>query len=713
MKNAFTLCWMAILLSFSAYSQQIRKTEIAPGIYKLSIGQSEKFTPFRYSTSEPRRQAMSGMPDGDLPFNIEEVTIRVTKRGCSVAVPLKDNEEIYGFGLQMGSFTQRGLKKKPIVNDNPLNNLGYSHAPLPFYVSSAGYGILINTARYTTFYCGTNTLKGPKVIRSQTASQQPKTSTDALYKSQTNGQCVFIDVPNTDGIEVFIIKGPEIRNVVERYNLLSGGGCLPPMWGLGLKYRCKGDFDAGKVMKMADYFRDKNIPCDVIGLEPGWQTASYSCSYVWNRKRFSDPIAMCRELKQKGFEVNLWEHAYVHPSSPLYDKLQDLSGNFLVWDGLVPDFSLPKAAGYFGDYHKQLIKDGVGGFKLDECDNSNIGRGDANWGFPDMSVFPSGMDGEQMHQLFGSLYLRTMNDVFRSINQRTYQDYRSSNLFMSSVPATLYSDTYDAKEYIQMICNAAFGGLLWSPELRESSSADELFHRLQTVLLSPQAVVNGWYLEHPSWLQYDKEKNNRSEFLSNVDEMEQTAKSLINARMSLVPYLYAAFYKYHKDGTPPFRPLVMDFPHDPRVRSIDDQYMIGESILAAPLYEKGDMRKVYFPPGKWYDFNSDKVYTGGQEYNIAFKLSELPLFVKEGSVIPIAAPVQHISATTVFTITCNVYGHNADSTMLFEDDGISNNYEKGLYNTVTLKVEGNGGKVIRSGNFKSTRYRIENWVFRM
>jgi len=695
----------------SILGNNISKDEIAPGVIRISVGNIDKHTPYSLSEKQPKVKEMSLMDKGKLPFAIEDIILNVTPRGCHVAIPLTDGEQIYGFGMQVGSFQQRGLKRRPIVNDHPLNNLGYTHAPQAFYVSTRRYGIIVNTARYTTFHCGSNKLKGDASQLREKRSSEIRTETEDLYRANNDGNYVFVDIPNAEGIEIFVIQGTDLKSVVERYNLFSGGGCIPPMWGLGLKYRVKGDFNAQEVLNMADYFREKNIPCDVLGLEPGWQTTAYSCSYVWNKDRFADPKATITKLREKGFKTNLWEHAYVNPSSPIYNDLYDYSGSFLVWNGLVPDFTLPETRKIFASYHENLMKDGVMSFKLDECDNSNIAEGNATWGFPDMSSFPSGMDGEQMHQMFGSLYLRTLDDMYRNNNIRTYQDYRSSGLFMSSYPAVLYSDIYGHEDYIQMICTSAFGGLLWSPELRESKSEEELFHRLQTVLLSPQALVNGWYLQYPPWLQYDKEKNNKGQLLSNKTEMESNVRSLMNVRMSLIPYLYSAFYKYHLQGTPPFRPLLMDYPEDERTHTIYDQYMIGDNILAAPLYREGNKRKVYFPEGEWYNFNTNEVYQGNKEYEITTGFSEMPIYIKSGTILPLAAPLQNASEDKIFNITCHVYGDNPTNLILFEDDGISYEYEKDLYNTITLSCKDKKGKQDKKGNYKNKKYIIDKWNF--
>ena len=691
-------------------AQVFAQKEIAPGVIKLEKGEIDTFTPYSLFGGKPIIEAMKSLPTAKLPFDTEEVQIKITDRGCLIEVPLEDNEQIYGFGLQFETFGQRGLRKRPIVNDNPLNGLGYTHAPQTFYVSTKGYGILVNTARYTTFLCGSNQ-KTRQSMQSTEIRKPISTTTEDLYKNRSNGDKVFIDVPSAKGIEVFIITGPELLDVVKRYNLLSGGGCLPPMWGLGFKYRVKGDATQDSVMRFANYFRNNNIPCDVLGLEPGWQTATYSCSYIWNKERFPQHKEMLTRLQEKGYKVNLWEHAYVHPTSPIRKELEPYSGDFLVWNGLVPDFIKPEAHKIFTGYHRTLIDEGISGFKLDECDNSNISFASATWCFPDLTQFPSGIDGEKMHQIFGSLYVNAMDSIYRAKNTRAYQDYRSSGMFMSPRSAVLYSDTYDPKEYIQALCNSAFGGLLWCPEVREAHSAEDFFHRLQTVILSPQAMINAWYLQYAPWLQFDRGKNERGEFLPEAKQYEEYARTLINLRMELIPYLYTAFRTYQQEGIPPFRPLLMDDPKDERLRTISDQYMIGNGMMAAPLYENKKSRKVYFPEGVWYNFNTNEKYEGNREYEITTELNQLPLYVRQGTLLPLAEPVPYINTQTVFNLNCKIYGTPTATCQLFEDDGVSYDFQKGQFNQVTLNAAKGKVKLTRTKGCKIKRYQLKGYEF--
>lgn len=706
----YLLLFTGGLLAACQTEQLPAQQEIAPGVIKLQAGEIDIYTPYALFGGKPALEAMKQLPTAELPFSPDEVRIQVKDRGCMVEVPLADDEQLYGFGLQIETFGQRGMRKRPIVNDNPLNGLGYTHAPQTFYVSTKGYGILVNTARYTTFLCGSNQKKQQN-LQDAEGRKKIATTTEDLYKNRSNGNKVYIDIPGAKGIEVFVITGPEILDVVKRYNLLSGGGCLPPMWGLGFKYRVKGDAVQDSVIRFADYFREKQIPCDVLGLEPGWQTAAYSCSYIWSEERFPKHKEMLDQLKQKGYKVNLWEHAYVHPSSPIRKDMEPYSGDFLVWNGLVPDFLTPEARKIFSDYHRTLVEEGISGFKLDECDNSNISYASATWCFPDAAQFPSGIDGEQMHQIFGSLYVNTIDSIYREMNTRAYQDYRSSGMFMSSRNAVLYSDTYDHKEYIQALCNSAFGGLLWCPEVREAHSAEDFFHRLQTVILSPQAMVNAWYLQYAPWLQFDRGKNERGEFLPEAQEYETYARTLINLRMQLIPYLYNAFYAYYKEGIPPFRPLLMDYPKDKRLRDISNQYMIGDGLMAAPLYENKKSRTVYFPEGTWYNFNTNEKYEGNKEYEINTEFDQLPLYVRQGTLLPLSEPVPYVDPQTVFNLHCKVYGTPTASCQLLEDDGISYNFKKGEYNIVTLEADKGEVKLKRTKEGDLKRYQLSGYEF--
>ena len=685
---------------------QIQTTTVADGVQRIVYGDPDKLTPYSFCENKPLADEMAVLPKGGLPFRLNDINIRVNQRGTVVEIPLGDSEQIYGLGMQIGSFDQRGLKKRPIVNDNPLNDLGYTHGPTTFYLSNKGYGILINTARYTTFYFGTTS----KLAGSADTATGGGGSVQELYKSRAGAGYVTVDIPGARGIDVFVFNGPDIKTALQRYNLFSGGGALPAIWGLGIKYRVKADFSQGQVDAMAAYFRSHHMPCDVLGLEPKWQTASYSCSYVWNDKLFPTHDRFIDSMAKMGFHLNLWEHAFTSPVSPLFEVLKNKAGDYKVWNGLVPDFADTAAQRLFADYHqKTFVEKGISGFKLDECDNSNLAEGHATWSFPELSTFPSGLSGEQMHAVFGLLYQQTIFDIYKKLNRRTYLDVRASNDFAASYPAAMYSDTYDHHQYIGMIATAGFSGMLWSPEVRESSSITDLMRRSQSAVLSAQTLFNSWYLRNPPWLQINIDKNNHNILMDSARIVEAQMRKLLEFRMSLVPYLYNAFAQYHFKGIPPFRALVMDYPEDKNTFNLPDEYMIGDDILAAPLTAEETGRKVYLPAGVWYDFNTNEPLKGGRTYTIHPTMTQLPIFIRAGAILPLARPVEHIAPDSQFDITCYVYGGEDAQGSLFEDDGYTFDYEKGDYNNVYLTWKDQKGAVNRKGAFKKKKYNIIGW----
>jgi len=180
--------------------------------------------------------------------------------------------------------------------------------------------------------------------------------------------------------------------------------------------------------------------------------------------------------------------------------------------------------------------------------------------------------------------------------------------------------------------------------------------------------------------------------------------------MSLLPYLYSAFAQYHFSGTPPFRALVLDYPSDPNVWRIDDEYMMGGSILCAPFIDSAFSRQVYFPEGNWYDFNTHKKYEGGKSYTIKMTLDEIPMFVKANSILPLAMPVEFVTPSTVFKIHCNVYGDPDSSIKLFEDNSFNFEFEKGNYNWLEISYSGNKLSFKRTGKYPQKMYRINSSV---
>jgi alpha-D-xyloside xylohydrolase len=682
---------------------------ILPGVWRLRFGTPEAITPITTRRYQAARQGLAELGKvGQMPVPAASITGTASNRGFEITLPLEPNELVYGLGLQFHSFLQRGLKKKLRVNADPTADLGDSHAPVPFYVSTRGYGVFIDTARYANFYCG-NKVKKTAAPAKQAAEPSNSSTVAKLpesyrrYRLEDASQ-VLVEVPEARGVDVYLFGGPSMREAVQRYNLFAGGGALPPRWGLGFWYRCYAKLNQEEVLALAAQLREEQIPCDVLGLEPGWQTHSYSCSFVWSNA-FPDPRGMIAQLNHSGYQVNLWEHAFTHPTSPLYDPLIAHSGDYKVWDGLVPDFLDERARKIFGDYHsRELLDKGVTGFKLDECDNSDY---TGNWSWPELAKFPSGADGEQMHSLFGLRYQDTMQEAFEQKNIRTLGLVRSSQALAAPYPYALYSDTYDHKQFIRAMLNAGFCGLLWCPEVRDARGPEDLIRRLQTVTFSPLAMVNAWYIKNPPWKQVQREANNTGNFAADWKETQAACQALIDLRMQLVPYLYAAFVRYHLQGVPPVRALVMDYPDDPKTWTLDDQYLLGDDLLVAPLVAGEQTRSVYLPKGTWVDFWTAAEHAGGTTLQISLPLHQIPLFVRKGTLLPLAKPTLTTSDSESFRLTVRKYGKQSRVCTLYEDDGSVHQ----VFTRVGLHWDDGEttGTLERSGPVWAQTYSVEKW----
>lgn len=540
----------------------------------LTFGTPEPITPSRFCR---------GLNPQPTDFAPPEITFRKTARGCLLELPLAEDEQVYGLGLQLKGFNHRQTKKTLRVNADPATNAGDSHAPVPFFVTTKGLGVYVDTARYMECYLGCAKLRDRQGGNS---GRSPADSVEELYRAEAarEQRTVAIEIPAAAGVDVYLFQGENITDAVAQYNRFSGGGCAVPDWGLGVIYRCYTKYSGDQILEMARYFRERDIPCDILGLEPGWQNQTYSCSYTWDRERYPEPERVVRSLREMGYHVNLWEHAFVHPSSPLYEQLMPYAGDYEVWNGLVPDFSVLQARELFAGYHrKALVELGVDGFKLDECDGSDYTGG---WTFPLCARFPGGMDGEQYHSLFGTLYMQA---VLQALDGReTLSQVRSAGALASSYPFVLYSDLYDHADFIRGVVNAGFSGLLWSPEVREGKSREDFLRRVQTVVFSAQCLINAWYCKEAPWLEWD---------------CEEEVRELLKVRRALLPMLRAAFDEYRATGKPPIRALVSDYSSDPETYGIDDEYLFCGKLLVAPITAgQEDERQVYLPAGEWRDY---------------------------------------------------------------------------------------------------------------
>jgi len=678
--------------------------KLANGIWKITYGEPESKTPQKERIFEPKFGAVNEIAiSKQMAIKPDEIELKMTSRGINVKLPMDPSEDIFGFGLQLLNVNYAGTRRYVKVNSDPPVDTGESHAPVPFFISTAGYGIYVDTYRYATFLMGTNTKKRQSSHMTVENEKHKVFSESALYalKKSTEPREIIIDIPTAEGIDIYIFEG-NTKEIVQRYNLFSGGGCVPPMWGLGVWYRSYGGSDQDSILKQAQEFRQEKLPIDVLGLEPGWHSHSYACTYKWS-DMFKEPEQMIEVLNEEDFKLNLWEHLFVYPKAPFYKALSPYSGDYEVWNGLVPDLGSEEAKKIIEDYHYEyFVEKGIMGFKLDECDNSDYNP--SNWSFPDCTAFPSGYDGEQMHQAVGNLYQNSIYNIYKKANKRTFSQVRASGALSASLPFVLYSDLYNHQDFIRGNVTAGFSGLLWCPEVRDCVDNVDLLRRVQSTVFSAQTLINAWRIPSPPWKQTDIEKNLKGEIMLEADDYTTMVRQLFELRMSLLPYLYSAFMKYHREGIPPIRSLVMDYPDDVHVRTIDNQYMFGNDLLVCPLVREDDKaRDIYLPEGVWYNFFTHEKVVGGKTMTVLADYDQIPVYVRPGAIVPLAVPVECITIYTTFTLDVLVFGDEAGLFKLYEDDFYTFDYED---QQREIKIEkSKGEKLVKPANSDKYLFR--------
>ncbi len=631
--------------------------ERAPGVWSAQIGDVDSTDLASFAAAEPKREALGAMNSSPIPF------ANGLSRGSMVAgravahLPLGEDERLYGFGLQFRGMNRRGSVHHLRV-DHYGDVQGRTHAPVPFYVSSEGYGVFFNTARFISVYPGIGN-------RRDSANLPPirDRNTDSQWAARPQSDAVEASVVGP-GLEVFIFAGPTSLDAIRRYNLYFGGGALPPRWGLGFWHRVPTNAPADAIRDEVAQFAAQDFPLDVIGLEPGWQSKSYPGTFDWNSKNFPEPASFISDMSAKGIRVNLWENPYISPESSMYRAMLPHTGSHMVWLGVVPDYTLEVSRKILQDHHdKTHLAIGVSGYKIDEVDGID------EWLWPDHAAFPSGTSAEIMRQTYGLQLQQTLHAMFRERNQRTYSLVRGSNGASSGYPFVLYSDYYDHRGFVTALVNSGFSGVLWTPEIRSARTKEEWVRRMQTVCLSHLAQLNAWASGTKPW---------------SMPEVNDAIRAAMHLRMQLIPYLYTAFAEYHFEGTPPIRSVTLEqgFPvSGDTMKLAETEFMIGYGLIAAPMFGKETSRKVAFPKGEWYNFFTGEIVSNGESIEtVHAELDEIPLFARGGAIIPLAAYAPNVAAMNTATeFEMRIYGSGPATGRLYWDDGETLGYERGEY----------------------------------
>ncbi|MBN2000656.1 DUF5110 domain-containing protein [candidate division KSB1 bacterium] len=602
-----------------------------------------------------------------------------------------DNEALYGLGQhQEGIFNWRGHYVE-LVQYN-------MRAVVPFLLSTKGYGILWDNYSYTKFY-------------------------DTRYGS-------FLWSEVGDAVNYFFIYGPEPDAVIRNYRGLTGLAPLMPKWALGYIQSKERYKTQQEIIDIAKEYRERQIPLDVIVLD--WQ---YWDDGLWgqksfNQERFPDPQSMMQTLHSElnmHLMISVWPKMSVRSANYLEMAKQEdflyTGSNSPFYDAFNPD----ARALYWKQANEGLFSKGIDAWWCDATEPELDG-----WDFNNdaykIKMKPFIGSGARYMNAYSLMHAKGMYE-----NQRlTTEKKRVVNLTRSAFAGqqkystiTWSGDivaTWDVfKNQIPAGLNFCMSGLpYWTTDIGgffvQSSQAGELGRG--------EWFRNGGYdggIEdddykelYVRWFQYGAFcpifRSHGTDISREIwrfgDPGFWAFDALLkfdNLRYRLMPYIYSTAWKVTSDGYTIMRGLMMDFRHDFHVFEIDDQYMFGPAMMINPVTKpKASFRKVYLPhDSDWYNFWTGKKYSGGQTLHVPTPIDEIPLFVKEGSIIPMGPFIQY-AAESVDPLELRIYRGADGQFTLYEDEDDSYNYERGIFSTIEFKWDDKNQKLIienRTGEF--------------
>lgn len=591
---------------------------------------------------------------------------------------LSYDEHFYGFGEKTGTLDKRRTSYEmwntgEYRNDIKSDPLYQSH---PFFIGlkrNKAYGIFFDNTYRTNFDMG-------------------DTYEDRYIFSSKGGE-----------LDYYFIAGPLIKDVVKRYTYLTGYMPLPPMWALGHMICRWSYYPEREVMDIAIRARAENIPLDVIWLDIHYMDG-YRC-FTWDKSRFTDLSGMVSKLHSMGYKVVCMINPGIK-ADPKYfvfkegierDAFAKYSHGGLyigkVWpeECVFPDFTRPDVRHWWGGLYKGLVDAGIDGFwnDMNEPDifDSPTGTMDDNAIFHDSGLYSSH---RKIHNVYGlNMAKATFEGISRLMgNKRPFVLSRAGFSGLQRYAASWTGDNtsnYDhLRLQIPMFLNMGLSGTPFIGSdiggFLDSANGELLTRWYQASSLVPLMR------EHNCRGEYDQEP------WVYGDPYKSIMRKYINMRYKLLPYLYTCFYNASKYGSPIMRPLVYEYQHDSNTFTIDDEFLVGCNILVAPVLQEGSIgRLVYLPEGSWYDYETKVILAGNRAIYYDAPLEILPVFIKEGAIIPTKELGQYTTEKEVDTITLEVFPlqtkHSAPS-ILYMDDGETNDSPFVLFK-FDMKKKGN------------------------
>lgn len=556
-------------------------------------------------------------------------------RHAFLSTDLHYDEHIYGFGEDYGRMDKQQTQRR-LWNVEAFGNASPgAYKNIPFYMSTRGYGVFLNTAHAVTAHIG-----------------------DREYTA------LSLIVEDTIELDLYWIYGPTLKEILPRYTSITGAPGMPPKWSFGLWMGRISYNRQAQVEQVAAELRRRRIPCDVIHIDTDWYEHDWQCDLEFGKSKFPDPAGMTARLRAQGFRVCLWQWPNLTVSTTLFGEGREAgylarrtNGHPYLFPGFAGDagfidYSNPDAVAWIQAKFRKLFDLGVAAIKVD------FGEGAS----PEARYHAAAP--EAMHNLYALLY----NQALFAVTEEYFGKgkaviwARAAWAGSQRYPLHWSGDGLARFEDLACVLRAALsfglsGFPFYSHDIGGFSGLPDaaLYVRwAQFGLFSSHARCHGVPPREP-W--------------AYGEEAEAIFRRYAELRYRLLPYIYSEAVLCAQTSTPFLRPLVLDWQDDPTVLTIDDQYLFGRSLLVAPILDKTNHRRVYLPAGDWFDYWTKTRLEGGRWIEIDAPLDMLPMFVKAGAIIPYGTSAQHTDEAALDPLTIELYApqHQGEYTIFDED----------------------------------------------
>lgn len=519
---------------------------------------------------------------------------------------LSVGELVYGMGERFTPFVKNG-QSVDIWNEDGGTSTEQSYKNIPFYITNKGYGVLVNHPERVSF----------------------EVATEMVTRTEFSVKGSYLDY--------FLINGPTMKEVLTRYTDLTGKPSLPAPWtfGLWLSTSFTTNYDEETVMSFVDGMLNRGIPLRTFHFDCFWMKEFHWSDFLWDSRVFPDPAGMLKRIKAKGLNICVWINPYIGQESYLFDEgmkngylIKRTNGQVWQWDAWQPgmaivDFTNPAACKWFQDKLEVLLDMGVDCFKTDFGER-----------IPTENVaYFDGSDPVKMHNLYTYLYNKCVFDLLERKRGKGHAVLfaRSATVGGQKFPVHWGGDCWSDYESMEESLHGGLSLLMsgfgfWAHDIGgfESTSTADVYKRWVAFgLLSSHSRLHGSSSYRVPWV-YDEEAVDVVRFFTRL-------------KASLMPYLYKTAIDTSRSGVPTMRSMVLEYTEDKTCHYVDKQYMLGDNLLVAPIFNDQSIAEYYLPKGTWTDFFTGEEKEGAGWITEKHGYLSIPLMVKENSIVVMGA----------------------------------------------------------------------------